>query len=106
MIEPTESEDKQEMDRFIKAMKNIKKEIIDIKKNNRDKNSNILKNAPHTIEMITDFSGYYSPKEALFPVEELKENKFYPSVRRIDQAFGDRNLITRCISQEKFDSDL
>lgn len=106
MIEPTESEDKKELDRFIKAMKQIKKEIIDIKENNRDKNSNILKNAPHTIEMITNFSDYYSPGEALFPVEELKENKFYPSVRRIDQAFGDRNLITRCISQEKFDSSL
>jgi glycine dehydrogenase len=96
MIEPTESESKQEIDRFCDAMISIRKEI--------DNQTNILKNAPHTLEMLTadnwDFT--YSREEAAFPLEYVKENKFWPSVRRVDDAYGDRNLICTCAPIEAY----
>ena len=101
MIEPTESESKQEIDRFCDAMIAIKKEIDNV---SADNPNNILKNAPHTIEMVTaDIWDYpYSREEAAFPLEYVKENKFWPSVRRVDDAYGDRNLICTCVPIEVY----
>jgi len=96
MIEPTESESKQEIDRFCDAMISIRKEL--------ENQNNLLKNAPHTLEMLTadnwDFP--YSREEAAFPLEYVKDNKFWPSVRRVDDAYGDRNLICTCIPIEAY----
>jgi glycine cleavage system P protein (glycine dehydrogenase) len=95
MVEPTESENKQELDRFCNAMISIRKEIDALSK--ADPN-NVLKNAPHTQMMVTNdvWEFPYSRKEAAFPLDYISENKFWPSVRRVDDAFGDRNLVCAC----------
>lgn len=102
MIEPTESEDKKELDTFIKALKLIKKEILE--KENHTENS-ILKNAPHTQEMLTNDNWHfsYSRKKAAYPMENLKNNKLFPSVGRVDEAFGDRNLMCSCEPLENYE---
>ncbi|WOD42279.1 aminomethyl-transferring glycine dehydrogenase [Hwangdonia lutea] len=101
MIEPTESESKAEMDRFCDAMISIKKEIDQASK---DDTNNVLKNAPHTLEMITNDEWHfpYTRQEAAFPLEYVKDNKFWPSVRRVDDAYGDRNLICSCTPIEAY----
>ncbi|TWO31781.1 aminomethyl-transferring glycine dehydrogenase [Seonamhaeicola sediminis] len=101
MIEPTESESKEEIDRFCDAMISIKNEIEGVSKENTN---NVLKNAPHTLEMITADEWYYpySRNAAAFPLEYLKSNKFWPSVRRVDDAYGDRNLICSCAPIEEY----
>jgi glycine dehydrogenase len=101
MIEPTESESKPELDNFIKALLSIHSEIET--KEKHDENS-ILKNAPHTQQMLTndEWSFEYSRKEAAFPMESIEDNKFWPSVRRVDDAFGDRNLICSCTPIEDY----
>ncbi|WP_353778916.1 aminomethyl-transferring glycine dehydrogenase [Winogradskyella sp. 3972H.M.0a.05] len=101
MIEPTESESKQEIDRFCDAMMSIRKEIDNTSK--EDPN-NPLKNAPHTEEMLTSDEWLlpYSRQEAAFPLEYVKDNKFWPSVRRVDDAYGDRNLICTCAPIEEY----
>ncbi len=95
MIEPTESENKEEIDRFCDALISIKAEIDEF---NSDNPNSPLKNAPHTLEMITsdnwDFP--YSRSKGAFPLSYLRENKFWPAVRRVDDAYGDRNLICSC----------
>ena len=90
MIEPTESESLEEIDRFCDALISIKAEILTCNKNDE---SNILKNAPHTQTTITndEWNFSYSRKQAAFPLPYLKKNKFWPSVTRIDDAYGDRN---------------
>lgn len=95
MIEPTESENKAELDRFCKAMISIRKEVAFATK---EEPNNVLKNAPHTLAMLTsdDWDFPYSRQEAAFPLEYVADNKFWPSVRRVDEAFGDRNLICSC----------
>ncbi|CAM1348951.1 aminomethyl-transferring glycine dehydrogenase [Tenacibaculum halocynthiae] len=95
MVEPTESESITELDRFCDALISIRKEINEAVKDN---NNNVLKNAPHTQEMLTadEWDLPYSRKEAAFPLEYIAENKFWPSVRRVDDAYGDRNLICSC----------
>ena len=101
MIEPTESESKEEMDRFCDAMISIRKEIDSATKDNTN---NVLKNAPHTMEMVTanswDFP--YTREEAAFPLDYVRDNKFWPSVRRVDDAYGDRNLICTCAPIEDY----
>jgi glycine dehydrogenase len=101
MIEPTESEGKAEMDRFCDAMIAIRKEIDAASK---EDSNNPLKNAPHTLEMITndnwDFP--YSRTTAAFPLDYVKNDKFWPSVRRVDDAYGDRNLICTCAPIEAY----
>ena len=101
MIEPTESESKEELDRFCDAMISIRKEIESVSK---DEPNNLLKNAPHTLAMLTSDSWEfpYTREEAAFPLEYVKENKFWPTVRRVDDAFGDRNLICTCAPIESF----
>ena len=95
MIEPTESESKKELDRFAEAMISIRKEIDDIKD---DKTDNPLKNAPHTQDMLTNDVWFhqYSRQKAAFPLPYIRENKFWPAVARVDDAYGDRNLHCTC----------
>ena len=104
MIEPTESEDKGELDRFIEAMIKIREEIKDIESGKADRENNLLKNAPHTADCIInkDWNYPYTPQEAVYPVSYLKEFKYWVPVRRIDNAFGDRNLICTCPSTESY----
>lgn len=104
MVEPTESEDKEELDRFIEAMVKIRMEIKEIENGHADKVNNLLKNAPHTADCIInkDWNYPYSPQEAAFPVGYLKEFKYWVPVRRVDNAFGDRNLICSCPSVESY----
>lgn len=101
MIEPTESESKAEMDRFCDAMISIRKEIDALTK--EDEN-NPLKNAPHTLDMLTNDEWLlpYSREKAAYPLEYVKENKFWPSVRRVNDAYGDRNLICTCAPIEEY----
>ena len=104
MIEPTESEDQGELDRFIEAMISIRKEIADIEEGKYDKLNNLLKNAPHTADCIInkEWTYPYSPKQAAYPVEYLKTFKYWVPVRRVDNAFGDRNLVCSCPSVESY----
>ncbi len=104
MIEPTESESKQELDRFIDAMLKIREEIQDIIDGKLDKLDNPLKNAPHTADAVVSdtWEHRYSRQQAVFPLPWLKENKFWPYVGRIDDAFGDRNLICTCDPIESY----
>jgi glycine dehydrogenase len=101
MIEPTESEDLAELDRFCDAMIAIRKEI---EAATADNHNNVLKNAPHTLNMVTadswDFP--YSRETAAFPLEYIKLNKFWPTVRRADDAYGDRNLVCSCAPIEAY----
>lgn len=101
MIEPTESENKAELDRFCDAMISIKKEID---QGQKDQPNAILKNAPHTLQMLTanNWDMAYTREEAAFPLAYLADNKFWPSVRRVDDAYGDRNLICTCTPIEEF----
>ena len=101
MIEPTESESLSELDRFCDAMISIRKEISEASKENQN---NPLKNAPHTQEMLTadTWELPYSRKQAAFPLAYIAENKFWPTVRRVDDAFGDRNLICSCNPMEDY----
>ena len=97
MIEPTESESLAELNRFCDAMIAIKKEIDEVVKREVDVIENVLKNAPHTIFCLSEEWNFkYSRKKAVFPLPYVKENKFWPSVRRIDDAYGDRNLHCSC----------
>ncbi|WP_144392288.1 aminomethyl-transferring glycine dehydrogenase [Pleionea sediminis] len=96
MIEPTESESKAELDRFIESMIAIKQEIHKIETGALDKEDNPLKNAPHTQFDLTVWEKSYSIKEACFPLADQITSKFWPSVNRIDDVFGDRNLMCSC----------
>jgi glycine dehydrogenase len=104
MIEPTESEDKEELDRFITAMIKIREEIRQIENGEADKANNLLKNAPHTADCIInkEWNYPYTPQEAAYPVAYLKEWKYWVPVRRVDNAFGDRNLVCSCPSIESY----
>jgi glycine dehydrogenase len=104
MIEPTESEDKDELDRFIDAMIKIRAEIKDIENGYADKSNNLLKNAPHTADCIINknWEFPYTPQEAAYPLPYLKEWKYWAPVRRVDNAYGDRNLICSCPSVESY----
>ncbi len=98
MIEPTESEDKAELDRFCDAMLNIREEIREIEQGQADKKDNVLKNAPHTQHaiVIDEWKHPYSREKAAFPLEFVRQNKFWPSVARVNNTVGDRNLICVC----------
>jgi glycine dehydrogenase len=101
MIEPTESEDLAELDRFCDAMIAIRKEI---NASAKDDTQNILKNAPHTLSMVTsdEWVFPYTREAAAFPLEYIAENKFWPTVRRVDEAYGDRNLVCSCAPIEAY----
>ena len=104
MVEPTESESKEELDRFCSAMISIRKEIDEIISGKADKEDNVIKNAPHTAKsVITDeWKHSYSREKAVYPLKWVKDAKFWPSVARIDNAFGDRNLICACPPIESY----
>lgn len=101
MVEPTESEDLSELDRFCDAMISIRKEV---ESSSAEDSNNVLKNAPHTLAMLTsdDWNMPYTRQQAAFPLEYISENKFWPSVRRVDDAYGDRNLICSCAPIEAY----
>ncbi len=106
MVEPTESESKRELDRFCEAMIEIHKEIQEIVDGSVDPNDNLLKNAPHTAYEVTldEWSHGYSRQKAAFPLPYVKENKFWPFVARIDNAYGDRHLVCTCPPVESYES--
>ena len=106
MVEPTESEDKGELDRFCNAMIQIRAEIEDVMAGRADARDNVLKNAPHTAAAIgaSDWPHRYSREEAAFPLPWVREKKFWPSVGRIDNPYGDRNLFCSCPPVEEFSS--
>ncbi|MEY3950623.1 MAG: glycine cleavage system protein glycine dehydrogenase [Pseudomonadota bacterium] len=99
MIEPTESESKYELDRFIEAMVTIAEEIKKVVNGVHDKEDNPLKNAPHTAEVVlsNDWNHSYSREEAAYPVGRLRKNKYWPPVGRADNVYGDRNLFCTCV---------
>ena len=105
MVEPTESESKSELDRFCEAMISIKNEIIDVRNGNSDLKDNPLVNAPHTALHVTsdDWSHSYSREQAAYPADWLKAYKYWPSVGRVDNAFGDRNLVCTCPPIEDYE---
>ncbi|MDA1183430.1 MAG: aminomethyl-transferring glycine dehydrogenase [Acidobacteria bacterium] len=98
MVEPTESEDKAELDRFCDAMMQIRTEIDEVVSGSVDRSDNVLKHAPHTAESVsaTDWSHPYTREQAAFPLPFVKANKFWPVVGRIDNPYGDRNLFCSC----------
>jgi glycine dehydrogenase len=104
MIEPTESEPLVELDRFCDAMIQIKKEISDVESGAADKHDNMLKMAPHTAQELTadEWTHPYSRSAAAYPMPGLRENKFWTSVGRVDNAYGDRNLVCTCPPMEAF----
>ena len=105
MIEPTESESLQELDRFIEALRSIRHEISDIEMGITERENNVLKNAPHTASHVSDdtWKHPYGRQKAAFPLEWVRENKFWPAVAKIDNAFGDRNLICSCKGLEDYE---
>ena len=104
MIEPTESEAKAELDRFCDAMIGIREEIRVIENGGADKENNLLKNAPHTAAVVTsdEFNYPYTRSQAAFPNEWSRTNKFWPSVGRVNNTYGDRNLVCACIPTSEY----
>jgi glycine dehydrogenase len=98
MVEPTESESKDELDRFCEAMITIRKEVQEIIDGKYDKSDNVIKNAPHTAKFVINdhWNKPYGREKAAYPLKWVKANKFWPSVARVDNAFGDRNLVCAC----------
>ncbi len=107
MIEPTESEPKEELDRFILALRSIRTEIQEVVDGVADPHNNVLKNAPHTMHTIAsdDWKLPYSRTKAAYPAAYLKQHKFWPSVSRINNTLGDRNLICSCPPMEIYDEE-
>lgn len=104
MIEPTESEPKAEMDRFVDALIEIRNEIREVEEGKADKENNVLKHAPHTAAVITadSWNRPYSRQKAAYPLLFVKEGKFWPTVSRVDSAYGDRNLVCTCLPIEEY----
>jgi len=104
MVEPTESESKAELDRFCDALIHIHAEIMAVETGQVDRQNNVLKNAPHTAEMLAGetWDHPYSREQACFPVKWLRDHKFWPAVGRIDNVFGDRHLVCSCVGMESF----
>ena len=104
MIEPTESESKAELDRFCDTMLAIRQEIREVEDGTADRAENVLKHAPHTARVVLsdDWTRPYSREKAAFPLPALRFNKFWPSVSRVDSAYGDRNLICACVPVEAY----
>ncbi len=104
MIEPTESESKAELDRFCEAMIKIREEIREVENGQADKQNNVLKNAPHTLTMLMGdkWDRPYSREKAAFPLPWVKERKCWPAVARVNNAYGDRNLVCSCLPVEAY----
>jgi glycine dehydrogenase len=108
MIEPTESETKAELDQFCEALIAIRKEIQEVADGKADRDNNVLKNAPHTMKtaLVEEWDLPYSREKAVFPLPYVKANKFWPSVSRIDSAYGDRNLMCSCIPTSEYEEEV
>jgi len=106
MIEPTESESKEELDRFCDALIAIRGEIQEIVEGRAPRDNNLLKNAPHTARAVTatEWSRPYSREQAAFPAPWVRDHKFWPAVARIDDAYGDRNLVCTCPPLKSYNS--
>ena len=104
MVEPTESEPRAELDRFVEAMRSIHEEIREVEEGRADARNNLLKNAPHTADVVCGdaWERPYSRARAAFPVAGLQEFKFWPSVARVDNVYGDRNLVCSCAGMEAY----
>ena len=98
MVEPTESESKEELDRFVEVMIAIRKEVQDIIDGKADKVNNLIQNAPHTakVALSDDWNYPYSRETAVTPLDWVAASKYWPTVARVDNAYGDRNLICSC----------
>lgn len=107
MVEPTESESKDELDKFCDALISIREEIKEIESGKADRVNNVLKNAPHTSEVALsdNWDKPYSRQKAVYPLKWIKDNKFWPSVSRIDNAYGDRNLVCSCLPLEEYETE-
>jgi glycine dehydrogenase len=107
MVEPTESESKYELDKFCDAMIAIRHEIKEIEEGKADKEDNVLKNSPHTAEMViaNDWNHSYSREKAAYPADWVRDNKFWTSVGRINNAYGDRNLVCSCLPFEAYEEE-
>lgn len=105
MVEPTESESLTELNRFCDAMISIRNEIDEIEKGVLDKIDNPLKNSPHTEQMVINdnWDHKYSRMKAAFPLEFISKNKFWPKVRRVNNAYGDRNLVCSCLPISEYE---
>ena len=108
MVEPTESESLEELDRFAEAMLSIREEIAAIERGEADIEDNVVKMAPHTVEEATssEWTHPYSREAAVYPVRDLRSNKFWSSVARVDNAYGDRNLVCSCPPLSAFEEEL
>ena len=104
MIEPTESESKEELDRFCEAMISIHAEILEIESGKTDKQNNVIKNAPHTAEVVVSekWDRPYPREQAVFPAPWLRDHKYWPPIGRIDNVYGDRNLFCTCVPMEAY----
>ncbi len=107
MVEPTESESLEELDRFCEAMISIRNEIREVEDGTSDSANNVLKNAPHTMKLITSekWELPYSRQKAAFPLPHIAENKFWPAIGRIDSAYGDRNLMCSCLPISSYETE-
>src|SRR5690554_3098137 len=107
MVEPTESEGLAELDRFIDAMVAIRAEIAQVENGVRDAQDNLLKNAPHTAQMlvVSQWHHDYTREEAAYPLPDLRSDKYWPPVARVDNAYGDRNLVCACPPIETYAGD-
>jgi glycine dehydrogenase len=108
MIEPTESESKTELDRFCDAMIAIRNEIREIETGQADRANNVLKHAPHTaaVALADDWNRPYSREKAVYPLPQVRARKFWPSVSRIDSAYGDRNLVCSCVPTDAYATEV
>ena len=103
MIEPTESEDKNELDRFCDALIAIREEIAEIERGEADPEANVVRSAPHTHRLLVDqWTRPYSKERAFFPLPFVREDKFWPPVGRIDNVHGDRNFVCACPPLEAY----
>jgi glycine dehydrogenase len=104
MVEPTESESLSELDRFVDAMRSIRKEIAEVESGEADKVDNVLKNAPHPEQVVAadNWNHAYGREKAAFPLPWVRENKFWLTVGRVDDAYGDRNLVCTCDPIESY----
>src|SRR5690606_27674242 len=107
MIEPAESENKRELDRFCDAMIAIRQEIAEVEEGRADRENNLLRNAPHTEQLLVadEWKFPYSKQRAFFPLPSCREDKYWPPVGLADNIFGDRNLVCACPPVEAAQSD-
>jgi glycine dehydrogenase len=107
MVEPTESESLQELDKFINAMVSIAGEIEEVKEGKADREDNVLRNSPHTVKVVTanEWNHKYDRQKAAFPLKWIAENKFWPAVGRVDDGYGDRNLVCTCDPVDSYRQD-